>query len=68
VENRRGGACCPVRAVRAWLDTAGITEGPVFRPVRKGDKIRDQRPAARLSTCADSGRAFWTPRPHAGLR
>jgi site-specific recombinase XerC len=32
----RGGACCPVKALRAWLDAAGITEGPVFRPVRKG--------------------------------
>lgn len=25
-----------VRAVRDWLDAAGITEGPVFRPVRRG--------------------------------
>jgi integrase len=24
---------CPVRAVRAWLDAAGIVEGPVLRPV-----------------------------------
>ncbi len=39
----RGGACCPVRAFRAWLDAAGITEGPVFRPVRKGGKVRDRR-------------------------
>jgi integrase len=39
----RGGACCPVKAVRAWLDAAGIAEGPVFRPVRKGDKAGDQR-------------------------
>ena len=27
----------------AWLDAAGITEGPIFRPVRKGGKVRDQR-------------------------
>ncbi len=39
----RGGACCPVRAVRAWLDAAGIVEGPVFRPVRKGGKVQDRR-------------------------
>jgi integrase len=46
----RGGAYCPVRAVRAWLDAAGITEGPVFRPVRKGGKVRDQRLSAK-SVC-----------------
>ena len=27
-------ALCPVRAVRAWLDAAGIASGPVFRPLR----------------------------------
>jgi site-specific recombinase XerD len=43
----RGGACCPVRAVWAWLDAAGITEGPVFRPVRKGGKVRYQRLTAQ---------------------
>jgi site-specific recombinase XerD len=43
----RGGACCPVRAVRAWLDAAGITEGPVFRPVRKGGAVRDRRLTAQ---------------------
>src|SRR5580658_1491474 len=26
-------ATCPVRALRAWLDQAGITEGPVFRSI-----------------------------------
>jgi site-specific recombinase XerD len=46
----RGGACCPVRAVRAWLDAAEITEGPLFRPVRKGGKVRDQRLTAK-SVC-----------------
>jgi integrase len=43
----RGGACCPVKALRAWLDAAGITEGPVFRPVRKGGNVRDQRLSAK---------------------
>jgi integrase len=43
----RGGAQCPVRAVRAWLDAAGITEGPVFRPVRKGGAVRDRRLSAQ---------------------
>src|SRR5215468_4847899 len=35
----RGGACCPVKALRACLEAAGITEGAVFRPVRKGGKV-----------------------------
>jgi integrase len=46
----RGGACCPAKAVRAWLDAAGISEGPIFRPVRKGGKVRDQRLTAK-SVC-----------------
>jgi integrase len=29
----RGSAACPVRAVKQWLATAGITEGALFRPV-----------------------------------
>jgi site-specific recombinase XerD len=43
----RGGACCPVKALRAWLGAAGISEGPVFRPVRKGGKVRDLRLSAK---------------------
>ena len=27
------GDVCPVRALRDWLEAAGITEGPLFRPV-----------------------------------
>jgi len=46
----RGGAYCPVKALRAWLDAAGITEGAVFRPVRKGGKVCDQRLSAK-SVC-----------------
>ena len=26
-------AVCPVRAVRAWIGAAGISEGPLLRPV-----------------------------------
>ena len=29
----------PVEAVRAWLDAAGITEGPIFRRVNKGGRV-----------------------------
>src|SRR5262249_51195071 len=46
----RGGAYCPVRAVRAWLDAAGVTEGPVFRPLRQGGEVRGQRLTA-ASVC-----------------
>jgi site-specific recombinase XerD len=46
----RGGTYCPVKALLAWLDRACITEGPVFRPVRKGGKVRDQRLSAK-SVC-----------------
>lgn len=28
-------ALCPTRALRAWLDVAGITEGPVFRGFKR---------------------------------
>ncbi|MCJ2140050.1 site-specific integrase [Methylobacterium sp. E-066] len=30
----------PVRLVREWLDAAGITEGPVFRPVSRSGRVR----------------------------
>jgi site-specific recombinase XerD len=39
----RGGTHCPVKALREWLDVAQITEGPVFRGIRKGGKITDRR-------------------------
>ncbi len=29
---------CPVRALRAWIDAAGISTGPIFRGVAKGGK------------------------------
>jgi integrase len=34
----RGSIACPVTALKAWLDAARITSGPVFRSVRKGGK------------------------------
>ncbi len=36
---------CPVTALRAWLTVAGLTDGPVFRPVDRHGRIG----AARLS-------------------
>jgi integrase len=41
----RGRACCPVKAVKAWLAAAEIADGAVFRPVAKGGRVG----AARLS-------------------
>jgi site-specific recombinase XerD len=38
-------ATCPVRALRAWLDASGVTEGPIFRGVDRHGNIK----AARLS-------------------
>jgi integrase len=34
---------CPVAALRAWLEAASITDGPVFRPVAKGGRIQATR-------------------------
>src|SRR5450759_64045 len=31
-------ARCPVTALASWLDAAGITAGPVFRPVFTGNR------------------------------
>jgi site-specific recombinase XerD len=39
----RGGACCPAKALREWLDGARIESGPIFRPVAKGNRVRDSR-------------------------
>jgi integrase len=33
----------PVKAVKAWLQAAGISEGPLFRPVAKGGRLNAER-------------------------
>lgn len=33
---------CPVRALRAWLDQAGITEGAVFRSVNRHGQVQSK--------------------------
>jgi len=38
----RGNGHCPVRALNSWLKTAGILEGPIFRPSTKSGKVRPQ--------------------------
>lgn len=38
-----GSGLCPVRALRQWLETAGITTGPVFRSVHRGGHVQPGR-------------------------
>jgi site-specific recombinase XerC len=35
----RGSIACPVAALQAWRDAAGITTGPLFRSIQKGGKV-----------------------------
>lgn len=39
----RGETACPVKALLTWLDRAGITDGPLFRPISRGGRVRDRR-------------------------
>jgi integrase len=34
---------CPVRSVQAWLDSARITDGPVFRSLDMFDRVQPER-------------------------
>jgi integrase len=36
-------ATCPVRAVQAWLETAHIADGPVFRPMDRFYRVQPAR-------------------------
>lgn len=38
---------CPVRAVRAWIEAAGIADGPVFRPVDRHGNVATSRLSGR---------------------
>jgi site-specific recombinase XerD len=42
----RGDIACPVKALREWLDAAGIEAGPLFRPINKSGTV-----AATRLTC-----------------
>jgi site-specific recombinase XerD len=42
-----GSIACPVDAVRAWIRAAGISDGPLFRPVTRTGKISQRRLSAR---------------------
>jgi len=39
-------ATCPVKALRAWLKVAGITDGPIFRPITRHGHIAAERLSA----------------------
>ena len=43
----RGETVCPVKALRAWLDAAGIEAGPIFRPIDKAGTVRPLRLTCR---------------------
>jgi site-specific recombinase XerD len=40
-----GAVACPMKAVKAWLEGAAVTDGPVFRSIAKGERVS----AGRLS-------------------
>src|SRR5262249_40888064 len=37
----------PIRALKDWLEAAGIADTPVFRPIRKGGKVEAERLTSR---------------------
>ena len=39
----RGDVACPAKALREWLDAAGIEDGPIFRPIDRGGTVRPSR-------------------------
>jgi integrase len=38
----KGSTACPVAALRAWREAAGVVSGPVFRSVRKGGRLGER--------------------------
>lgn len=38
-----GAVACPVKAMKAWIEAAAITDGPVFRSIAKGERISTAR-------------------------
>lgn len=43
VASVRDPSMCPVSAVRAWLELAGIGAGPVFRPINRHGRVSGKR-------------------------
>lgn len=42
---------CPVRALRTYLESAGIVEGPVFRSIAKGEKVSMKALSGQAIAC-----------------
>jgi site-specific recombinase XerD len=43
----RGDAACPVKALREWLNAAGIVSGSLFRPINKSGTVAASRLTCR---------------------
>jgi len=43
----RGDIACPVKALREWLDAAGIKAGPIFRPIDRHGNLLPSRLTAQ---------------------
>jgi hypothetical protein len=43
----RGDIACPVKALREWLDAAGLEAGPLFRPINKAGTVAASRLTCR---------------------
>lgn len=43
----RGAIACPAKALRKWLDAAGIETGPIFRPINKAGTVAAERLTCR---------------------
>ena len=61
-----GGSCCPAIALRTWLKAAGITAGPLFRPVTKwgelgANALHEASVNMILATCAMSVQLDYVP-------
>jgi site-specific recombinase XerD len=52
-----GEQLCPVRAVRSWLISAGISSGPIFRPISRGGRVLDRRISDKTVARAVKGAA-----------
>ncbi|NCB25778.1 MAG: site-specific integrase [Bacteroidia bacterium] len=47
----------PVKALNEWISASGITSGAIFRRVRKGDKLTDERLTGKAVALVVKGRA-----------
>jgi site-specific recombinase XerD len=52
-------ATCPVRALQAWLDESGITEGPLFRGMTRHGNVRSTRLTERIVAAIVKQYAEW---------